>query len=96
MGPSLVVLLNAPMAEPEAAAPAKAKPAALRKGALVRVNRKAYNDSLEATASDPTPPDYIFTGPGELLVVKGEYGQVRWNRPVPDVWLRMDQLEACG
>ena len=84
------------MAEPKAAAPAKAKPAALRKGALVRVNRKAYNDSLEATASDPTPPDYIFTGPGELLVVKGEYGQVRWNRPVPDVWLRMDQLEACG
>lgn len=96
MGPSLVEILNAPMAEPEAAAPAKAKPAALRKGALVRVNRKAYNDSLEAAASDPTPPDYIFTGPGELLVVKGEYGQVRWNRPVPDVWLRMDQLEACG
>ncbi|MBL6803528.1 MAG: NAD(P)H-quinone oxidoreductase subunit O [Synechococcus sp. BS307-5m-G38] len=84
------------MAEPDAAAPAKAKPAALRKGALVRVNRKAYSDSLEAAASDPTPPDYIFNGPGELLVVKGEFGQVRWNRPVPDVWLRMDQLEACG
>ena len=84
------------MAEPDAAAPAKAKPAALRKGALVRVNRKAYSDSLEAAASDPTPPDYIFKGPGELLVVKGEFGQVRWNRPVPDVWLRMDQLEACG
>lgn len=84
------------MAEPDAAAPAKAKPAALRKGALVRVNRKAYSDSLEAAASDPTPPDYIFSGPGELLVVKGEFGQVRWNRPVPDVWLRMDQLEACG
>ena len=31
----------------------------------------------------------------ELLVVKGDYGQVRWNRPVPDVWLRMDHLEAC-
>ena len=84
------------MAESDAAAPAKAKPAALRKGALVRVNRKAYSDSLEAAASDPTPPDYIFNGPGELLVVKGEFGQVRWNRPVPDVWLRMDQLEACG
>ena len=84
------------MAEPDAAAPAKAMPAALRKGALVRVNRKAYSDSLEAAASDPTPPDYIFNGPGELLVVKGEFGQVRWNRPVPDVWLRMDQLEACG
>ena len=27
--------------------------------------------------------------------VRGD-GQVRWNRPVPDVWLRMDQLEACS
>ena len=83
------------MAETEAAAPAKAKPVALRKGALVRGNRDAYNGSTEADASDPTPPDYIFDGPGELLVVKGKYGQVRWNRPVPDVWLRMDQLEPC-
>ena len=84
------------MAEPDAAAPAKAKPAALRKGALVRVNKTAFKSSLEASASDPTAPDYIFEGPGELLVVKGDYGQVRWNRPVPDVWLRMDQLEACS
>ena len=84
------------MADQNAAAPAKAKPAALRKGALVRVNRKAYMADLEVSASDPMPPDYIFTGPGELLIVKGEYGQVRWNRPVPDVWLRMDQLEACS
>ena len=83
------------MAETDAAAPAKAKPAALRKGALVRVKREAYSGSTEAGASDPTPPDYIFDGPGELLVVKGKYGQVRWNRPVPDVWLRLDQLEAC-
>ena len=81
------------MAETDAAAPAKAKPAALKRGALVRVNRKAYSGTLEAAASDPTPPAYIFEGPGELLVVKGDYGQVRWNRPVPDVWLRMDQLE---
>ncbi len=84
------------MAESESSAPAKAKPAALRKGALVKVNRKAYSDSVEASASDPTPPEYIFTGPGELLAVKGDYGQVRWNRPVPDAWLRMDQLEACS
>ena len=74
---------------------APAKPAALKKGALVRVNREAYSDSLEASASDPAAPDYIFEGPGELLAVKGSYGQVRWNRPVPDAWLRMDQLEAC-
>ena len=84
------------MAKTDAAPPSKAKPAAFRKGALVRVNREAYSDSLEAIASDPTPPNYIFEGPGELLVIKGEYGQVRWNRPVPDTWLRIDQLDACS
>ncbi|MGE4581871.1 MAG: NAD(P)H-quinone oxidoreductase subunit O [Synechococcus sp.] len=84
------------MPDTDAAAPEKAKPAALRKGALVKVNRAAYDASIEASASDPTPPNYIFEGPGELLVVKGDYGQVRWNRPVPDVWLRIDQLEACA
>ena len=36
------------MPETDAAAPAKAKPAALRKGALVKVNRAAYDASLEA------------------------------------------------
>ena len=82
------------MAETDTAAPAKAKPAALKKGALVRVNRQAYAGSVEACASDPTPPDYIFEGPGEILVVKGEYAQVRWRRPVPDVWLKLAQLEA--
>ena len=76
-----------------AAAPAKA-PAALKKGALVRVNRNAYKSSVEAAASDPSPPDYIFEGPGELLAIKGEYGQVRWRLPVPDVWIRINQLET--
>ena len=64
-----------------------------RKGALVKVNRNAYANSLESTASDHSLPEYIFNGPGELLVIKGEYGQVRWRLPVPDVWLRLDQLE---
>ncbi len=81
---------------PTEAPAAPAKPAALKKGALVRVNREAYSNSLEASASDPVAPDYIFEGPGELLAVNGSYGQVRWNRPVPDAWLRMDQLEACS
>ena len=94
VGFSLLVSSGAEMADSDTNAPAKAKPAALRKGALVKVNLKAYSTSIEAAASDPTPPDYIFEGPGELLVVKGDYGQVRWNRPVPDVWLRMDQLEV--
>ena len=84
------------MPDTDAAAPEKAKPAALRKGALVKVNRAAYDASIEASASDPTPPDYIFEGPGELLVVKGDYGQVRWRRPVPDVWLKLSQLEICS
>lgn len=77
-----------------AATPALETPASLKKGSLVRASKKAYQGSLEAGASDPTPPDYIFEGPGEILVVKGEYAQLRWRRPVPDVWLRLDQLEA--
>ena len=58
------------MAEtPSSPAPAaKAKPA-LKKGALVRVNRSAYAGSVEAGASDPYPPAYIFEGP--MLVVPG-------------------------
>ncbi len=71
------------------------KPAtSFRKGALVKVNRQAYQNSLESKASDQVLPDYIFKGPGEVLVVKGAYGQIRWRMPVPDIWLRIDQLEA--
>ena len=85
------------MAEtPAAAAPASSAPAAgeaLKKGALVRLNLKAYANSLEATASDGAPPAYVVEGPGEILAIKGEYAQLRWRRPVPDVWLRLDQLE---
>ncbi len=66
-----------------------------RKGTLVRVNRDAYLGSVESEASDfNNPPEYIFLGPGQLLSVKGDYGQVRWRRPVPDSWLRIDQLEV--
>ncbi|WP_036901677.1 MULTISPECIES: NAD(P)H-quinone oxidoreductase subunit O [Prochlorococcus] len=69
-------------------------PKPFKKGSLVRVNRMAYAESLESMASDANPPDYIFDGPGELLLVKGDYCQIRWRRPVPDVWLKIDQLEA--
>ena len=75
------------------ASPAATAPAALRKGSLVRVNRQAYASSLEASASCSEPPGYILEGPGEILAVKGEHAQLRWRRPVPDVWLRLDQLE---
>lgn len=79
----------------ETAAPAAVPAqAALKKGSLVRVNRQAYARSLEAQASDSDAPAYIFEGPGEILAVKGAHAQLRWRRPVPDVWLRLDQLEA--
>ena len=79
------------MAE-ELAAPKPTK--TFRKGALVRVNRTAFQNSLESTASDQFFPEYIYEGPGEVLLVKGAYAQVRWRMPVPDVWLKIDQLEA--
>tara|TARA_Y100001968_G_C19418378_1_gene750300 strand:- start:1180 stop:1416 length:237 start_codon:yes stop_codon:yes gene_type:complete len=64
-----------------------------RKGALVKVVRSKYENSIEFLSSDEAPPNYIFDGPGELVVVKGDYAQIRWRLPVPDVWLRIDQLE---
>ena len=80
-----------PAATPPAATPAAKE--ALKKGALVRLNLKAYQGSLEASASAPVPPAYVLEGPGEILAVKGDYAQIRWRRPVPDVWLRLNQLE---
>ncbi|KEF40895.1 MAG: NAD(P)H-quinone oxidoreductase [Cyanobium sp. CACIAM 14] len=65
----------------------------LKKGALVRVSRTAYSNSLEAGASDPAAPSYLFEGPGEILAIQGDHAQLRWRLPVPDVWLRLDQLE---
>ena len=82
-----------PDATPDASPPAA--PAPLKKGSLVRVCQAAYLGSTEAAASDPEAPQYIFEGPGEILALKGDYAQLRWRRPVPDVWLRLDQLEAC-
>ncbi|APD47628.1 MULTISPECIES: NAD(P)H-quinone oxidoreductase subunit O [unclassified Synechococcus] len=66
---------------------------AFKKGSLVKVSASAYAGSLEASASDPTPPAYLFEGPGEVLALKGDYAQLHWSLPIPDVWLRTDQLE---
>lgn len=84
------------MADPSPT-PAGSTPVAketLKKGALVRLNLQAYAGSVEASASPPEPPAYVLEGPGEILAVKGDYAQIRWRRPVPDVWLRLDQLES--
>ena len=49
---------------------------------------------MEAKASAGDPPAYLLEGPGEVLAVKGDYAQLRFRQPVPDIWLKMDQLEA--
>tara|TARA_Y100001968_G_scaffold103720_1_gene93721 strand:- start:261 stop:524 length:264 start_codon:yes stop_codon:yes gene_type:complete len=63
-----------------------------RKGDLVKLERTKYINSLESEASDENLPEYIFEGPGEILFIKGDYCQVRWRRPVPDVWLKSDHI----
>ena len=63
-----------------------------RKGDLVKVEREKYLNSLESKASDKNLPEYIFEGPGEVLLIKGEYCQLRWRRPVPDVWINSDHI----
>ncbi|MFM2080051.1 MAG: hypothetical protein RLZZ589_1006 [Cyanobacteriota bacterium] len=82
------------MADTPAAAPEAAAKSPIKKGALVRVNRKAYANSLEAQASDSEAPAYLVDGPAEVLMIKGDFAQLRFRRPVPDIWLRLDQLEA--
>ena len=65
----------------------------LKKGSLVFVDKGIYDKSVEALANDKDLPNYVFEGPGEILIIKEEYAQVRWRRPVPDVWFNLDQLK---
>tara|TARA_B100000700_G_C14817748_1_gene748353 strand:+ start:272 stop:538 length:267 start_codon:yes stop_codon:yes gene_type:complete len=65
-----------------------------RKGDLIKVDREKYLNSLESKASDDDLPEYIFIGPGEVLLIKDDYCQVRWRRPVPDVWINTNHLVA--
>ena len=65
----------------------------LKKGSLVFIDKNIYDGSVEALASDQDLPSYIFEGPGEILSIKEEYAQVRWRRPVPDVWFKLDQIK---
>ena len=65
----------------------------LKKGSLVVLDREKYNNSVESLASDIELPNYVFEGPGEILAIKEDYAQVRWRRPVPDVWFKLEQLQ---
>ena len=65
----------------------------IKKGSLVYVDKDIYIKSVESLASDTDLPSYIFEGPGEILGIKDDYAQVRWRRPVPDVWFKLNQLK---
>ena len=67
---------------------------AVKKGTMVRAIREKLENSLEAQASDPRLPSYLFETQGEILDVKGDYALVKFGKvPTPNIWLRMDQLE---
>lgn len=67
---------------------------AVKKGDLVRLVREKFENSLEAKASDPRLPPYVFAGNGEVVEIRGDYAQVKFPVPTPNIWLRLDQLEA--
>jgi hypothetical protein len=67
---------------------------AVKKGDMVRAIRQKLENSLEAQASDPRFPPYIFETPGEILETRDDYALVKFGVvPTPNVWLRLDQLE---
>lgn len=66
----------------------------VKKGSLVRAVREQLANSLEAEASDPRLPAYLFETKGEVLDLRGDYALIKWGAvPTPNIWLRADQLE---
>ncbi|MCL1464031.1 NAD(P)H-quinone oxidoreductase subunit O [Argonema galeatum] len=69
---------------------------AIKKGDLVHAVREKLDNSLEAKASDPRWPPYLFDSKGEVVDLRGEYALVKFGKvPTPNMWLRVDQLEAA-
>ncbi|MBD2326246.1 NAD(P)H-quinone oxidoreductase subunit O [Alkalinema sp. FACHB-956] len=67
----------------------------VKKGAMVKAIREKLENSVEAYASDRRFPSYLFETPGEVLDVRGDYAFVKFGIvPTPNIWLRIDQLEA--
>ncbi len=70
------------------------KNAAIKKGDQVRAVREKLENSLEAQASDPRFPPYLFDSKGEVVDIRGDYAFVKFGKvPTPNIWLRIDQLE---
>lgn len=73
----------------------QAIPMAVKKGDVVRAVREKLENSLEAQASDPRFPSYIFETDGEVVDMRGDYALVKFGYvPTPNFWLRADQLET--
>jgi hypothetical protein len=67
---------------------------AVKRGDIVRAIREKLENSLEAQASDPRFPSYLFETKGEVVDLKGDYALVKFGKvPTPNMWLRLDQLE---
>jgi hypothetical protein len=69
--------------------------APLKKGSLVRALQDKLAQSEAAQASDARLPDYLFTRSGQIVDLKGDYALVCWPVPTPNVWLKLDCLEAA-
>jgi hypothetical protein len=68
---------------------------AVKRGDMVRAVREKLENSLEAQASDTRFPSYLFETKGEIVDIKGDYALVKFGKvPTPNIWLRMEQLEA--
>lgn len=68
---------------------------AVKRGDFVRAVREKLANSLEAKASDPRFPRYLFETKGEVVDVRDDYALVKFGTvPTPNIWLRLDQLET--
>lgn len=68
---------------------------AIKRGDMVKAVKDKLENSLEAQASDIRFPSYIYETPGEVVDLSNDYALVKWGIvPTPNVWLRLDQLEA--
>ena len=69
----------------------------IKKGSIVHANREKLENSLEAKASDPRFPPYLFETKGEVMDTRGDYALVKFGQvPTPNIWLRIEQLEIVS
>ncbi len=67
----------------------------VKKGDFVRLVRDKFENSLEAQASDRRLSKYVFETKGEILDTRDDYALVKFGRvPTPNMWLKLEQLEA--